>query len=80
MDDMSPIDIRLECLRLAVEFGSQRDVLKPHLLAETYYEWVTQGSGEIRPGDSRTDDSHKSAKNSRGVRKGSTPQSSNVTV
>ena len=80
MDETSPIDIRLECLRLAVEFGSQRDVLKPHLLADTYYEWVTQGSGKTRPKDSRIDDSHTKAIKSRGVRKGSTPQSSNVTV
>lgn len=69
MDDaMSPIEVRLECLRLAVEFGSGRDVLKPHLLADTYYEWVVQGSEETRPEASRKDDSPTKAKNSRSVR------------
>lgn len=80
MDEAATSEIRMECLRLAVEFGSARDLKNPHLLADVYYDWVTQGSGETRPGDGRTDDSHKRAKNSRGVRKGSTPQSSNVTV
>lgn len=75
MDEASSVDVRLECLRLAVENGSARDLKEPHLLADTYYQWVMQGSEETRPEDSRIDDSRRVAKKSRGVRKGSTPQS-----
>jgi hypothetical protein len=63
-------EIRLECLRLAVEFGTQRDLLHPNKLADIYYEWVMQGSLATSPQDNRIDDSLKSAKNSRSVRKG----------
>jgi hypothetical protein len=80
MDEPSQLEVRMDCLRLAVEFGSARDLKNPHLLADVYYEWVTQGSGETRPEDSRTDDSRMKAKKSRGVRKGSALQSSNVNV
>jgi hypothetical protein len=68
------VDIRLECLRLAVEFGTQRDVVNPAHLADSYYKWVTQGSESSRPVGSREDDSPKRANKARGVRKGSTPQ------
>ena len=68
------VDIRLECLRLAVEFGTQRDVVNPAYLADSYYGWVTQGSGSSRPVGSREDDSPKRANKARSVRKGSTPQ------
>ena len=68
------VDIRLECLRLAIEFGTQRDVVNPARLADSYYEWVTQGSGSSRPVGSREDDSPTRANKARGVRKGSTPQ------
>ena len=79
-NELSVTDIRLECLRLAVEFGSQRDVLNPHLLADQYYEWVTRGSEATRPADDQKDGGHKSAEKTRSVRKGSAPKSSNVTV
>ena len=66
---LSPLEIRLECLRMAVEFGTQRDVLNPVELADKYYNWVmSEGSGEIRPQDHRKDDSHKSAQKTRSVR------------
>ena len=81
MDELDRLNVRLDCLRIAVECGSQRDVMNPNALAENYYEWVMQGSEATRPGDSRKDDSPKSAKKARSVRNtGSTPQSSNVTV
>ena len=67
-------DIRLECLRLALEFGTQREVTNPAHLADKYYGWVTQGSGNSRPVGSREDDSPKEAKKPRSVRKGSTSQ------
>tara|TARA_R100001129_G_C5226755_1_gene221308 strand:+ start:257 stop:469 length:213 start_codon:yes stop_codon:yes gene_type:complete len=61
-------EIRLECLRLAVEFGTQRDLLHPERLADIYYKWVTQGSLETSPKDNRIDDSFKTAKKTRSVR------------
>jgi len=75
MGEAEIIDIRLECLRLAVENGSARDMKEPHLLAERYFQWVIQGSEDSRPEDSRKDDSPMRANKSRGVRKGSTLQS-----
>jgi len=71
--ELSDVDIRLECLRIAVEFGTQRDMQNPENLVERYYQVVTQGSGEDRPDDNRKDDSRKKAKNSRNVRQGSVP-------
>ena len=63
-------EVRLECMKLAVEFGTQRDMLHPEKLADIYYEWIMQDSSETSPQDNRIDDSLKSAKNSRSVRKG----------
>ena len=69
-NEISQIDIRLECLRLAVDFGTQRDMLHPSKLADIYYEWVMQGSSETSPQDNRKDDSLKLAQKTRSVRKG----------
>lgn len=71
---MDDVETRLECLRIALEYGTQRDVLNPDLLADRYYKWVTQGSESSRPVGSREDDSPKRAQKTRSVRKGSTPQ------
>jgi len=60
-DELSPLAIRLECLRMAVEFGTQRDVLDPVKLADRYHDWVTEGSGVSRPKDNRKDGSRKRA-------------------
>ena len=73
MEQNELVEIRLECLRYAIEFGSARDVIEPHLLADRYFEWVMQGSVEKRPAGSRKDDSATSAKKARSVRKGSAP-------
>ena len=71
VDEITPQqDIRLECLRLAVEFGTQRDVLHPEKLADIYYGWVMQGSLATSPQDNRKDDSQKSAQKTRSFRKG----------
>ena len=61
----------MECLRLAVEFGSQRDLENPKKLADTYYEWVMEGSLEISPSGNRKDDRPNESENHRSVRKGS---------
>ena len=74
-NNVTDIELRMECLRLAVEFGTQRDILQPSKLADEYYKWVTQGSGK-RPADSRKDDVAKQPRNARNVRQsGSVPQS-----
>ena len=58
-DSLSPVEVRLECLRIAVEFGTQRDMLNPEQLVDKYYQLVTQGSGENRPVGNRKDDRRK---------------------
>ena len=43
--DVKPdIQIRLECLRLATEFGPENDRRDPIQIAEKYYDWVKQNS------------------------------------
>jgi len=74
MDESEVIGARLECLRIAVESGRQRDVTNPHELADVYWQWVSQGSGGNRPDDSRKDGGRKQARKARSVREGSTPQ------
>lgn len=78
MDKVDIMSARLECLRIAVENGRQRDIMDPHEIAEVYWQWVSQGSEDIRPVGSREDDSPTRAKKSRSVRKGSTPQFDNA--
>jgi len=73
-DDL--VHVRLECLRYAIEFGTARDVVEPARLADKYYEWVMQGSGQARPADNRKDGGRKQARKARSVREGSTPESS----
>ena len=44
-DNIKPdIQIRLECLRLATEFGVENDRRDPIPIAEKYYVWVTKNS------------------------------------
>ena len=38
---MDTRDIKLECLRLAVQFGSNRTAHAPEEVAERYYRFVT---------------------------------------
>jgi len=73
-DDL--VQVRLECLRYAIEFGTARDVVEPDRLADKYYEWVMQGSGQARPADNRKDGGRKQVRKARSVREGSTPESS----
>ena len=37
-------EVRLECLRLATEFGPENDRRDPLPIAENYFDWVTKGS------------------------------------
>lgn len=40
-------ELRMECLRLAVENGTPVDVSDPIPLANTYYVWVTSEEPEL---------------------------------
>ena len=43
--DIKPdIQIRLECLRLATEFGVENDRRDPLPIAQKYYDWVKKNS------------------------------------
>ena len=74
MTDEEKIELRLECLRIAIEFGTQRDIMNPSQLAQMYYDWVTQGSGEERPADNSERRKPDAGKKARSVRNGSTPR------
>ena len=44
-EDIAPdIQIRLECLRLATEFGPENDRRDPIPIAEKYYDWCLKNS------------------------------------
>ena len=43
--DIKPdVQIRLECIRLATEFGVENDRRDPIPIAQKYYDWVKQNS------------------------------------
>ena len=47
-ENISDIEIRLECLRLATEFGPEFDRKDPLDKAEKYFNWVKQISSDNR--------------------------------
>ena len=75
MDELDYRQLRIDVLKTALEFGTQRDITRPDQLFDKYWELVMQGSGKLcscRPEDNRKDDSFKEAEKPRRVRKGST--------
>mgnify|MGYP001467675990 CR=1 FL=1 len=44
--DISDIEIKLECLRLATEFGPEYDRKDPISQAQKYFDWVKQVSSD----------------------------------
>ena len=48
MGTISDIEIRLECLRLATEFGPEFERKDPLEKAEKYFNWVKQVSSDNR--------------------------------
>ena len=42
--ELSEVEVRLECLRLATEFGPEYERKDPLPKAEIYFNWVTQNS------------------------------------
>jgi len=43
-EDISDVEIKLECLRLATEFGPENDRKDPLPIAQKYFDWATQYS------------------------------------
>ena len=41
-DEISDVEVKLECLRLATEFGPENDRRDPLPVAQTYYDWATK--------------------------------------
>ena len=48
MGTISDIEIRLECLRLATEFGPEYERKDPLTKADIYFNWVKQVSSDNR--------------------------------
>ena len=48
MGTISDIEIRLECLRLATEFGPEFERKDPLNAADKYFNWVKQVSSDNR--------------------------------
>ena len=46
--EITDIEIRLECLRLATEFGPEYERKDPLTKAEKYFNWVKQVSSDNR--------------------------------
>ena len=42
--DITDVEIRLECLRLATEFSPENERRDPLPIAESYYDWVLKNS------------------------------------
>lgn len=40
--DLTDVEVRLECLRLATEFSPENDRRDPLPIAENYFEWVNK--------------------------------------
>ena len=44
--EISDVEIRLECLRLATEFGVENDRRDPLPIAQSYYDWATRDNSK----------------------------------
>ena len=42
--DLSEVEVKLECLRLATEFGPEFDRKDPLPKAQQYFDWATKNS------------------------------------
>ena len=43
MDLLNDIELRLECIRLVKEFGTENQKRNPLPIADEYYKWITRG-------------------------------------
>jgi len=48
-EDISEVEIKLECLRLATEFGPENDRRDPLPIAERYFDWVNKKNSKRQP-------------------------------
>ena len=46
--EITEVEIRLECLRLATEFGPEYDRKDPLPKAQLYFDWVTKKNSKRR--------------------------------
>ena len=44
--ELSEVEVRLECLRLATEFGPEYDRKDPLPKAQLYFDWVTKKNSQ----------------------------------
>ena len=44
--ELSEVEVRLECLRLATEFGPEFDRKDPLPKAQLYFDWVTKKNSQ----------------------------------
>ena len=47
--ELSEVEVRLECLRLATEFGPEFDRKDPLPKAQTYFDWATNKNSKRQP-------------------------------
>ena len=47
--EITEVEIRLECLRLATEFGPEYDRKDPLPKAQLYFDWVTKKNSKRQP-------------------------------
>lgn len=45
---INPVEIRLECLRIATEFGTENERRDPIQIAENYFNWVMSEKNSTR--------------------------------
>ena len=43
MDHLNDVELRLECLRLVKEFGTENQKSNPLPIADEYYKWISRG-------------------------------------
>ena len=47
--ELSEVEVRLECLRLATEFGPEFDRKDPLPKAQQYFDWATKKNSKRQP-------------------------------
>mgnify|MGYP001233030690 FL=1 len=47
--ELSEVEVRLECLRLATEFGPEFDRKDPLPKAQEYFDWATNKNSKRQP-------------------------------
>jgi len=45
---INPVDIKLECLRIATEFGTENERRDPIQIAQNYFDWVMSEKNSTR--------------------------------